>query len=172
VLLVVGFLAELITNRHYKEGTDVPIIERIDPDGSKAEEKVVPISSGQDQISPSAKPKILVADDDQITRALSTRILTQEGWDISTAETGEEALGAITPDIHVVLLDIYLPGLSGIEVLPKIKQLAPRDGADAIKAGALDFLSKPVKKEELLETLDRALKTSRSLRPEEGQAAG
>jgi len=185
VLLVVGFLAELITNRHYKEGTDVPIIERIDPGGENVQEKVIAFKSDQETAPESTKPKILVADDDQITRTLSTRILKEEGWDINTAETGEEALAAITPDIHVVLLDIYLPGLSGIEVLPKIKQLAPRsqvvvlsgsekpkDGADAIKAGAFDFLSKPVKKEELLSTLDRALKSSRSLRPEEGQAAG
>jgi len=55
VLLVVGFLAELITNRHYKEGTDVPIIERIDPGGENVQEKVIAFKSDQETAPESTK---------------------------------------------------------------------------------------------------------------------
>ncbi len=179
ILFAIGFLAELITNRHYAEKTDVPIIERIEINNPDAAKKVVPLATAKtSHESDDQKHRILVADDDRITRALSTRILQSENWEVQTADTAESALAAIKPDIDVVLLDIYLPGLSGIEILPKIKQLSPstqvvilsasdkpKDGAEAIKAGAFDFLSKPVEKQELLATLDRALRASQALRP-------
>lgn len=178
VCLAIGFLAELIGYRHYKEGTDVPIIERIELNESVAKDKVISLSDAEDHSGPKTTPIILIADDDPVTLAISARIMKKEGWDVKTAKTGEEAMGAISPEVHAVLLDIYLPGLSGLEVLPKIKQLSPQsqvvvlsgsdkpaDGASAIKAGGFDFLSKPVKSEELVMTLNRALEASLALRP-------
>lgn len=122
------------------------------------------------------KPKILVADDDPITRSLSSRTLEAEGWNVQTTATAESALAAIKPDINVILLDIYLPGLSGLEALPKIKQLSPatqvvvlsasekaKDGASAIQAGAFDYLSKPVDKQILVDTVKRAFQMNASL---------
>ncbi len=180
VCLAVGFLAELIGYRHYKEGTDVPIIERIDVSDAAAMEKVISLDEMKENITSGPVPKILIADDDPVTCGISSRILKIEGWDVSIAGTGEEAMAMITPDVHVMLLDIYLPGLSGLEVLPKIKQLSPKtqvvvlsgsdkpkDGAGAIKAGGFDFLSKPVKRDELVKVLNNALMASRALRPEE-----
>ncbi len=182
ILIVVGFLAELITNRHYAEKTDVPIIERIDLPNSEVMEKVVSIEQETASSTASSVPKILIADDDSVTRSISSRILESEGWEVHTAATGETAINAIKPDINVVLLDIYLPGLSGIEVLPMIKQLSPatqvvilsgsekpKDGAESIKAGAFDYLAKPVQKKDLLDTLGRALKMNQSLRPHTAQ---
>lgn len=184
VCLAIGFLAELIGYRHYKEGTDVPIIERIDLNDVAAEEKVVSLQEAKEELISESRPKILIADDDPVTCGISARIMKKEGWDVTVAGTGEEAMMMVTPDVHVMLLDIYLPGLSGLEVLPKIKQLSPKtqvvvlsasdkpkDGAGAIKAGGFDFLSKPITKEELVKTLDDALRASRALRPEEALAS-
>ncbi len=177
VCLAIGFLAELIGYRHYKEGTDVPIIERIDLNEGVEHEKVISLADAKEQSKREVTPIILIADDDPVTRAISARIMKKEGWEVITAETGEEAMGAVSPEVHVVLLDIYLPGLSGLEVLPKIKQLSPKsqvvvlsgsdkptDGASAIKAGGYDFLSKPVKADELVTTLNNALQASLALR--------
>ncbi|MGJ8673781.1 glycosyltransferase [Rubritalea sp.] len=175
ILIVVGFLAELITNRHYANQTDVPIIERIDLPNSEVSSKVISMA---DETTPGmdTKPKILVADDDPITRSLSSRTLEAEGWNVQTTATAESALAAIKPDINVILLDIYLPGLSGLEALPKIKQLSPatqvvvlsasekaKDGASAIQAGAFDYLSKPVDKQILVDTVKRAFQMNASL---------
>jgi glycosyltransferase involved in cell wall biosynthesis/ActR/RegA family two-component response regulator len=178
ILLVIGFLAELITNRHYAQKTDVPIIERIDTNQSEAQAKVISIENTAENKPSSTLNKVLVADDDATTRAISKHILERNGWEVQTAATGETALTKIKPDIDVVLLDIYLPGLSGIEILPKIKQLSPstqvivfsasdkpKDGAESMKAGAFDFISKPINEDDLIESLDRAAAMSQSLRP-------
>jgi len=179
VVLMIGFLTEMMTNRHYSKEHPLPIIDRIDPANPDAEAKIVSIGATNDSGEDSGNaPVVLIADDDEITRTISSRLMKAEGWEVETAESSEEALAAISPKFDAVLLDIYMPGLSGIEALPKIKLLAPhaqvvvlsgsdqvKDGADAIKAGAFDFLSKPVKKDELLETLGRAIDQSRSLRP-------
>ncbi len=182
VSLVIGFMAELVTNRRYKEGIEVPVEERIEINDSVIQENVIQMNAASEQPvaakSLHSFPSIIVADDDTVTRALTKRILEAEGWRTTPAETAEQALELITPETDVVLLDIYLPGMSGLDVLPKIKQLAPKtqvvilsasekaaDGAQAIKAGGFDFLSKPVKKVNLLNTVNQALDASRALRP-------
>lgn len=70
--------------------------------------------------------KVLVVDDEAPVRELFTELLKQEKCSVKTAASGEEAL-AITEkeDFQVVLLDIKLPGISGIEVLKKIKDKNP-----------------------------------------------
>ncbi len=177
VVLMIGFLAEMITNRHYSEKHPLPISERIEIVNSEAKSKVISLSdasSGEETSS----PRILVADDDGVMRSLAETILKREGWDVVTVDTAESAMAAINDDFDAVLLDIYLPGISGIEVLPKLKVLAPhtqvivlsgsdspKDGSESIKAGAFDFLSKPLIASELVETMGRAIQLSQSIRP-------
>lgn len=110
-------------------------------------------------------PLILVVDDEPGNRALLTRLLVRDGYRVETAEDGEAALVAVavnTPDL--VLLDVRLPGIDGFEVCRRLKgQAATRllpvvlvTGLDArehkidgIRAGADDFLSKPIDPAEL-----------------------
>ncbi|HKY09551.1 MAG TPA: adenylate/guanylate cyclase domain-containing protein [Candidatus Binatia bacterium] len=114
----------------------------------------------------SGRPRILAVDDNKQNLSLLERALTAVQYDVVTAEEGATALELIdksAPDL--VLLDVMMPGMSGYEVceriraneatclLPVVMLTALTDVADRIRgiaAGADDFLSKPVNREELL----------------------
>ena len=101
--------------------------------------------------------KILIVDDEEDIRSLLKRFLTKKEYDVVTASDGYQALIKVKdwePDI--VLLDILMPGISGMEVLPLIKETnekigiimitAVRDvetGRKALSMGADDYITKP-----------------------------
>jgi two-component system, NtrC family, response regulator HydG len=103
------------------------------------------------------KSKILLVDDEEALLRSLRRILTQVGYEVREARSGEEALRFLeVEDFQVILLDLRLPGMSGLEALPKIKALRVTsevilmtgfatvdDAVAAVKAGAYDFLTKP-----------------------------
>jgi two-component system, NtrC family, nitrogen regulation response regulator NtrX len=129
---------------------------------------------------------ILVVDDEPNIRRLLASLLDAEGYATRTAATGEEGLAAVAesePD--VVLLDLALPGASGLEVLAALKQshgglpvvmMSGRatlaDAVQATKTGAFHFIEKPLSAEAVLLTvgsaveLRRARELSRSLAAE------
>ena len=110
------------------------------------------------------KMRVLLVDDEtEFVTALAER-LTLRGFDAQTAFSGEEALEKInaSPPPEVVLLDMLMPGMSGMEVLKQIKQDYPQirvilltgrgswDGIQGIREGAYDCLMKPIQIEELM----------------------
>ncbi len=110
-------------------------------------------------------PRVLVVDDQPANVRLLEAILTPRGYDVRTASSGEEALAALDKeDMDLVLLDIVMPGMDGYEVcrvirarpgtayLPVVMITASGDEekVKALEAGADDFLTKPVNKNELL----------------------
>lgn len=115
------------------------------------------------------KPLILVVDDEEGIREALSEILGDEGYQVITASTGEEALNILRkepPDL--VLLDIWLPGMDGIETLREIKNLRSdvpvimisghgtiEIAVKATKMGASDFLEKPL-------SLDRVIISARN----------
>jgi putative two-component system response regulator len=109
--------------------------------------------------------RILVADDDRVSIELVRRTLADEGFDVATAPDGEKALAMMAgSDIRVLICDWEMPGLTGPELCRKVRHqdagyvyvimLTSRSGAsnmaEAIAAGADEFLSKPVEAGELL----------------------
>ncbi len=121
---------------------------------------------------------VLLIDDDPALRSLVQIILQNKGYKVITAKDGMEGLDIFKlQKIDIVLTDYQMPGLSGIEVLIKIKELdsmmpvivltAHGDATLAIKSmqkGAFDFIEKPINPKELIEVVNIGLKTAESLR--------
>ena len=73
-----------------------------------------------------SKPQVLVIDDDAVVGRSFDRVLTEKGYDVSTALNGEDALKDMeNTDYDVVFTDIRMPGMDGIEVAEKIKERCP-----------------------------------------------
>lgn len=120
------------------------------------------------------RSKLLVVDDEHLIRWSLEQNLKKMGYDVVTAGTGEDALRLVReeqPDL--VLLDIQLPGISGIDVLEKIKEhdediivimVTANGGLDtavnAMRLGAYDYVSKPFNLDELSIIVKKALETS------------
>ena len=115
--------------------------------------------------------KILIVDDEKNMRLILNKILSKEGYEIYQAENGNQALKEVkksSPDL--VLLDLKLPDINGIEVLEKIKQHDNsiiviiltaygdiKNAVEAMKLGAYDYLKKPFDNEEMILVIKKAL---------------
>jgi len=113
---------------------------------------------------------VLVVDDEDLTLRTISRGLRDEGFDVYTANSGEDALRVFAdekPDL--TLLDIVMPGMDGVDVLRQIKQSTPAAivlmmsayrmvdrAVDAMKLGAYDYLIKPFHLADMIATLHRA----------------
>jgi two-component system response regulator HydG len=121
------------------------------------------------------KPKILVVDDEASHRQMIKAVLSAEGYEISEAIDGEDAVRSVEAQFYdLILMDIRMPGLSGIEALKKIKDISPgisiiimtayasvNSAIDALKAGAYDYMTKPLDIEELKILVAKALQFHR-----------
>ena len=121
------------------------------------------------------KPVILLVDDEDTIRLFLEKTLRDEGYEALTAATGEEALDMAfdkLPDL--ILLDLKLPDMNGIEVLKRIKAEIPEicvimltafgdieTAVSAMKRGAFDFVSKPVNLEQLLMAVGKGLESQK-----------
>ncbi len=115
--------------------------------------------------------KILVVDDEQSMRDFLTIMLGKEGYDAVSVEDGQQACQAIDDDIYdLVITDIKMPGISGLDVLRHVKQVAPEtfvlvitafssteDAVAAMKQGALDYITKPFDIEKIKLVIRNAL---------------
>lgn len=111
---------------------------------------------------------ILIIDDDMHIGDMLTEVLEREGYGVLRAYSGTEALMLLsskTPDL--VLLDLMLPGLSGEEILPKIKSIPVivvsakidvDNKVDLLLGGAVDYVTKPFNTKELLARIAVALR--------------
>jgi CheY-like chemotaxis protein len=110
------------------------------------------------------RPRVLVVDDDLTIRATFADILGGEGYEVTAAPDGREAMRlAAGQRFDAILLDLFMPGMDGLTVLPLLRDLAPRTGivivsayiepdrvAEALRLGAAAVLAKPPNLDELL----------------------
>ncbi|HEU5324224.1 MAG TPA: response regulator, partial [Methylomirabilota bacterium] len=123
---------------------------------------------------PRRRPVVLVVDDEEGIRASLTTVL-EDACDVVTASSGGAALEVLhARPVDVVLLDLHLPGLSGLQVLQRVKAQAPRVEVivvtvvvdvpivvDAMRLGAFHFLGKPWDDDELRLLVERAARRHR-----------
>jgi DNA-binding NtrC family response regulator len=118
---------------------------------------------------------ILIVDDEKSVRDSLKMILEYERYDVLFAENGEQALKAVQgSQVDVVLLDVKMAGMDGIEVLQRVREKRPElpvimisghgtieTAVEATKLGAFDFLPKPLDRDKLLVTIRNALHQAR-----------
>jgi len=121
-------------------------------------------------------PTLLVVDDEKNIRRTLRMVLEGEGWDVRDAETAEGGLKILTDEtIDLVLCDIRLPGMSGVELLQRARKLPEHEttpilmisghatvseAVDAIKLGATDFFEKPLDRDRVLVSVHNALRVA------------
>ena len=115
--------------------------------------------------------RILIVDDEEIVIRSCQRILAGGDYAIDAAQSGQEALKKVDEtDYDIVVLDIMMPGMDGLEVLQQVKERYPgvdvimmtglsqvKTAVQAMKLGAFDYLPKPFDPDELKHVVDRAL---------------
>ena len=115
-------------------------------------------------------PRVLLVDDEEKFLDVLSQRLGTRGIDAVTATSGEEALVKIkNKNFDVIILDVIMPGIGGIEALKRIRQENPEvqiimltgkssieKAVTAIKEGAIDFLEKPADIDKLLEKIENA----------------
>ncbi|MBI5409850.1 MAG: response regulator [Nitrospirae bacterium] len=124
---------------------------------------------------------VLLVDDDPYVLGSVSKLLKEFGYSVISCKSGEEAVSKLfTGNINLVLTDIRMPGMSGIELLEKVHSLNPKmpvilmtgyaemdTAIGAIKLGAFDFITKPYKPEYILYTLEKATRYAELLQMEE-----
>lgn len=125
---------------------------------------------------PEDKPRILIVDDDGEIRAVLQEFLSRD-YHCVTSDSAEKALDALaTQQFHLILSDIAMTAMSGIEMLPRVVKLAPDSvvvmisgqrtiecAIDAMRAGAFDYITKPFELREVNVVVRRALDHQSSL---------
>jgi DNA-binding response OmpR family regulator len=121
---------------------------------------------------------ILVVDDEGAIRYSISKTLQRVGYQVSAAASGEEALTMLDEhDIDVVLTDIRMPGLTGVELLARIKEKAPDaivilmtayaslgTAVESLRLGAHDYLIKPVSSQDIRQSVARGLERAQNMR--------
>jgi two-component system response regulator (stage 0 sporulation protein F) len=115
--------------------------------------------------------KILVVDDEEGARDLFNTILTDEGYDVSLASGGEEALGFFKGSpFNLVITDIKMPGMDGLQLLQEIRKMGSKTDVimvtaygevesylKAMSLGAAEYINKPIRIKELKRIVHKIL---------------
>ena len=116
------------------------------------------------------KIKMMLVDDEERFLTTTEKLLTKKGYDVFTATSGAEALEKLRTElIHVIILDVKMPGMDGLTCLRQIKSLFPmvevimltghataESAVEGLKSGATDYLIKPTDLDDLIEKTEEA----------------
>ena len=115
--------------------------------------------------------KMLVVDDEDLLRNSLIKLLTLRGYSVSSAADGNEALRLIKENrFQLVITDLKMPGMNGMELIQEIQKLSPDTKVvvitahgewntylEAMERGAFAYINKPINKDELFSAVKRAL---------------
>ncbi|MBI4697395.1 MAG: sigma-54-dependent Fis family transcriptional regulator [Nitrospirae bacterium] len=115
---------------------------------------------------------ILIVEDEDTLRESLKRIFVKDGFHVDTAESAEKGVGLVDNNIYdIIISDIILPGIDGIEMLSKVRQVLPDQifivmtayasldtAIKALRAGAYDYIMKPIMHEEIKQVVKNALR--------------
>ncbi|MCG8406199.1 MAG: sigma-54 dependent transcriptional regulator [Phycisphaerales bacterium] len=121
------------------------------------------------------KPQILIIEDEKLIRWSLRQRFEEESYQVDEAETGSEGLDKLTDNLFdLVMLDYKLPDMTGLDVLRKVREKDQdivvlmmtaysnvEDAVEAMRLGAIDYVSKPFKMDALVLTVNKALETTR-----------
>jgi two-component system, OmpR family, phosphate regulon response regulator PhoB len=118
-------------------------------------------------------PTVLIVEDDEATRFAMARVLVGQDYTVLTAATGRDAVAILSDPagpVHVVLLDVHLPDVSGVDLCARLRESQPRlpivvcsgeadpaEVARLLELGVKRFFWKPITPDELLATAEAAL---------------
>ncbi|MEK7205001.1 MAG: response regulator, partial [candidate division NC10 bacterium] len=119
--------------------------------------------------------RILIVDDEEQMRDLLVKVLDKNDYQVSAAGDGEQALALLEKEpVDLVVTDVRMPGIGGLEALKAIKELNPDivviimtafgsidQAVQAVKEGAYDYINKPFKIDEMLLTIEKSLEERR-----------
>ncbi|MBU0988230.1 MAG: response regulator [Proteobacteria bacterium] len=120
------------------------------------------------------KMRMMLVDDEERFLSTTQKLLAKKGYDVVTASSGTEALEKIrVQNIHVVILDVKMPGMDGNATLKEIKRQVPlvevimltghatmESAIDGLKSGAFDYLMKPVDIDIIIQKAEEAFEKS------------
>ncbi|MCX6543302.1 MAG: response regulator [Acidobacteria bacterium] len=120
-----------------------------------------------------SRPRLLLIDDEDAFRETVDKLLTFRGFDVSTASDGAQGMRAVLRGgIEIVILDVKMPGLDGIETLRELKRIQPdleviiltghllkSTEQEGLKLGAFAYLTKPCTVPDLVSVIGAALET-------------
>lgn len=123
----------------------------------------------------STRARILIIDDEEGIREVLTDILRTKGYEVTSADSGEQGLKEVSQSFFgVVILDIHLPDMTGMQILDRIEQLSPDTqviivtayasvdtAIEAVHKRAYDYISKPFKIEKLVDSVEGAIERQR-----------
>jgi len=123
------------------------------------------------------KMTMMLVDDEERFLSTTQKLLERKGYDVVTASSGVEALEKIrTHNIHVVILDVKMPGMDGNATLKEIKRQFPltevimltghatmESAIDGLKSGAIDYLMKPTDIDEIIQKAEEAFEKRQGL---------
>jgi len=129
------------------------------------------MTENQTPISPADRPTVLVVDDELANLDSVTRIFEKEGLRTLSASSGEQALALLQQQqVDVLVTDLMMPGISGVDLLRACRSVSPETevvlmtahgtvetAVEAMKEGAYDFLTKPLKRHSLVKSVRKAL---------------
>jgi DNA-binding NtrC family response regulator len=124
-----------------------------------------------------AGEKILIVDDEEGMRRLLSRVLGKAGFETAAVGSGADALGAVAKEhFDLVLTDIVMPGMDGLQLLRELKEFDPslpilvitaygtvESAVEALRSGAYDYITKPFEADEIRLTVEKALERERLL---------